>query len=126
MPGLCEVAMARRTEGGMTLLRYNCPNCGAGITGESCEFCGTVIYDFAAIQLGKPSYVKIMYENEIYMFRMIVDDLTIRNEGESVEVPDAHGALRLSVPLSYSMELSMNAHCVQMDTGALMTVVKRG
>lgn len=104
--------------------RYNCPNCGAGITGERCEFCGTVIYDFAAIQLGKPSYVKIMHNDAIYMFRMIVDDFSIRQEVQTADVPDALGCVLRIAPTNYFMNLSFNAHCVSMDTGALMTVIK--
>lgn len=105
--------------------RYNCPNCGAGITGERCEFCGTVIYDFAAIQIGKPSYVKIMHNNAICMFRMIVDDFSVRHEVQTAEIPDCMGSVRLSIPVSYNMDVSLNAHCVPMDTGAIMTVIKR-
>ena len=104
--------------------RYNCPNCGAGITGERCEFCGTVIYDFAAIQFGKPSYVKFMHNDAIYMFRMIVDELSMRQEVQTVDVPDSYGAVRLSIPASYCMELSLNAHCVPMENDCLMTVIK--
>lgn len=105
--------------------RYNCPNCGAGITGERCEFCGTVIYDFAAIQLGKPSYVKIIHNGVICMFRMIVDDLTVHHEARTVDVPDASGCVMLAFVDSYCMNVSMNARCVPMDTGALMTVIKK-
>lgn len=104
--------------------RYNCPNCGAGITGERCEFCGTVIYDFAAIQLGKPSYVKIMHNDTLCIFRMIVDDLSMRHEAQTADVPDALGSVVLSIPTSYCLDVSLNAHCVPMDTGALMTVIK--
>lgn len=104
--------------------RYNCPNCGAGITGERCEFCGTVIYDFAAIQLGKPSYVKIIHNGVICMFRMIVDDLTVHHETHTVDVPDVSGCVRLAFVDSYSVNVSLDAHCVPMDTGALMTVIK--
>lgn len=28
-------------------LKSNCPNCGAPITGNKCEYCGTVFYDFS-------------------------------------------------------------------------------
>lgn len=105
--------------------RYNCPNCGAGITGERCEFCGTVIYDFAAIQLGKPSYVKIIHNGVICMFRMIVDNMTVHHEAQTVDVPAASGCVRLAFVDSYCMNVSLDAHCVPMDTGALMTVIKK-
>jgi len=35
----------------------NCPNCGAPITGHKCEYCGAIIFDFAAIEIGKPVWI---------------------------------------------------------------------
>ena len=106
------------------MTRYNCPNCGAGITGEKCEFCGTVIYDFAAIQLGKPSFVKLMHNGDIYMLRMIVDDFTLRHEVQTVELCDNYGRVPLSRPQNYCLDVSLNAHCVEFDDSALMKVIR--
>ena len=36
----------------------NCPNCGAPITGERCEYCGAVFYDWATISDEAPQYIK--------------------------------------------------------------------
>lgn len=105
--------------------KYNCPNCGAGITGESCQYCGTVIYDFAAIQLGKPSYVKIMHNDTMYMFRMIVDNLSLRHEVQTVDISDDCGFVKISRPVNYCLDMSLDAHCVPMDKGELMVMVKK-
>lgn len=109
---------------GVDMKRYNCPNCGAGITGESCQYCGTVIYDFAAIQLGKPSFVKLAHNGGIYMFRMIVDDFTLRHDVQTAEICDDSGFVRFSRPVNYCLDMSFNAHCVPMDNDALMVVIK--
>lgn len=45
----------------------NCPNCGAPITGEKCEYCGTVFYDWAVIESEKDFYVKIRLHNDLVM-----------------------------------------------------------
>ena len=45
----------------------NCPNCGAPITGEKCEYCGTVFYDWAVIDSEKDFYVKIRLHNNLVM-----------------------------------------------------------
>ena len=37
----------------------NCPNCGAPVTSEKCPYCGTLFYDFSAIEVGKPCFLKI-------------------------------------------------------------------
>lgn len=36
-----------------------CPQCGAVITDETCPYCGAVFYDFSAITLNAPCYIKI-------------------------------------------------------------------
>ena len=35
----------------------NCPNCGAPLTGNKCQYCGAIIFDFAAIEIGKPVWI---------------------------------------------------------------------
>jgi hypothetical protein len=35
----------------------NCPNCGAPITGEYCPYCGSVFYDWAALDSNKPKVI---------------------------------------------------------------------
>lgn len=42
-----------------------CPNCGAAITDEKCPYCGTTIFDFSAIDLDKPCFIKFKHGNTI-------------------------------------------------------------
>lgn len=50
----------------------NCPNCGAPIDGHKCQYCGTVIFDFAAIEVGKPIWISLKTESsDIYMAHVI-------------------------------------------------------
>lgn len=39
--------------------KLDCPQCGAAITDEKCPYCGAVFYDFSAITLNEPCYIKI-------------------------------------------------------------------
>lgn len=50
---------------------FNYPNCGAGISGEKCPYCGTVFYDFASFNLDRPQYVKIRYGGKIVACHVI-------------------------------------------------------
>jgi hypothetical protein len=85
-----------------------------------------VIYDFAAIQTGAPSYVKIMHNGAIIMFRMIVDDLSLRFETQTAEVCGTFGLPLATYTVGHTLDVSLNAHCVPMDTGGcLMTVIKK-
>ena len=31
--------------------KLNCPNCGAPLVSEKCQYCGTLFYDFSAIEI---------------------------------------------------------------------------
>ena len=58
----------------------NCPNCGAPVTDEKCEYCGTVIYDFSVIDINKPSYIKIRFNGKLLMFQAILKSAVINTE----------------------------------------------
>ena len=42
--------------------KLNCPNCGAPIEGEICQYCGTVFVDMAVIDTKKPLCLVCLWE----------------------------------------------------------------
>lgn len=55
----------------------NCPNCGAPINGDSCKYCGTVIWDFATIELQKPQWIKVKHDGKIIFVRAMIDNVSM-------------------------------------------------
>lgn len=55
----------------------NCPNCGSAITAEKCPYCGAVFYDFTAIKVNEPCYVKIKYGDEVLMAEVIASEMRV-------------------------------------------------
>lgn len=55
----------------------NCPNCGAPIAGDRCPYCGTVFYDFASIDMDKPSYIKMRLNGHVVMFKGILRNVEV-------------------------------------------------
>lgn len=45
--------------------KQNCPNCGAIISEEKCPYCGTMFYDFSAIDFDKPCFIKFKKDGKI-------------------------------------------------------------
>lgn len=37
----------------------NCPNCGAPVVSNKCDYCGTYIFDFSQIKMGEPCWVSV-------------------------------------------------------------------
>lgn len=54
-------------EGEKDKRKYCCPNCGAAIEGDRCEYCGTAFVDFACIDADKPFALKIKQGDKIYI-----------------------------------------------------------
>ncbi len=60
--------------------RLNCPNCGMPIVNTKCEYCGTVFYDFADLDLDAPSYVRVKRGNDIFVFKAKVNKFSVTYE----------------------------------------------
>lgn len=58
----------------------NCPNCGAPITGEYCPYCGSVFYDWAALDMDKPRYIKIKLGGQTIMAKAILRHCAMSTE----------------------------------------------
>ena len=54
----------------------NCPNCGAPIESAKCPYCGTLLLDFADLDIDKPSYVRIKIHDKIVMFKVRINNLS--------------------------------------------------
>lgn len=78
---------------------YNCPNCGAEMSGEKCPCCGTVLYDFGNIDLERPQYIKIRHGEKIFICHVRYTDCEITStfgEDNTVRLefnvlPDSNG-----------------------------------
>ena len=57
-------------------MREICPGCGAAITEEKCPYCGIMFYDFSAIDMNKPFFMKIKIGNKIHNLKVQVKDLS--------------------------------------------------
>ena len=58
----------------------NCPNCGAPITSAQCEYCGTLFYDFANVEMGKPTYLRLKIGDTLNIFKAVAEHTEIVNE----------------------------------------------
>lgn len=83
--------------------QLNCPNCGAVITGATCEYCGSQFYDFANLELDKAGYIRARVGEQLITFKAIPTSF-------SVDYDTAHyyadGRVVLTQP-SYTVKLEM-------------------
>lgn len=58
----------------------NCPNCGAPITGHKCEYCGAIIFDFAAIEIGKPVWINLKANGHWILAHVLPESVDVHIE----------------------------------------------
>lgn len=59
---------------------FNCPNCGAPINGDLCPYCGTAFIDWSAIDVRKPNWIKVKFDDKIVLVKAILADASIHAE----------------------------------------------
>jgi hypothetical protein len=65
--------------------QLNCPNCGAPITGDRCEYCGTQFID-CTVKLDKPFYLKINPDGKTtYITKVFLEEMTIERDSDTFE-----------------------------------------
>lgn len=90
----------------------NCPNCGAPIVSEQCPYCGTLFYDFSAIEIGKPCFLKIKLDNNIMLVKAISRNVDINMSSDTVEAYDTFGSPICTFVTNRNMDLSMEFTCI--------------
>lgn len=97
----------------------NCPNCGAPVTGDKCEYCGTVIYDFAVMDDAKPTYIKIRINGQVLIFKALLKNVSINEYSENMYYDN------LSVMSCPQIDVTAEYSVVTGDDGNLYKLVKR-
>lgn len=95
----------------------NCPNCGAPIAGDRCPYCGTVFYDFASIDMDKPSYIKMRLNGHVVIFKAVLQNV------ETTITPCSYYADNAIVTTHGDMSVSVDFAVIP-DNGVLYKVVK--
>ena len=84
----------------------NCPNCGAPIDGDKCEYCGTHFMD-CTMDAEKPFYIKIRRGNALFIDKVFLSQMQVSAYDDSCYMDDICGR-RIRFPRihrTYSIEL---------------------
>lgn len=104
----------------------NCPNCGAPIESEKCPYCHTTILDFAALQIGEPTYVKFKMGDTYILMRLLVDMFNITPTYELSNYYDDCGGVSVSMCryIGHGADIELHARAVMgLSDKALITVI---
>ena len=103
----------------------HCPCCGAPVTGNTCEYCGCVIYDFADINLdGKPSYIRINTPQGIICAKVVASgNSSIDIYSESVDIASRDCVVK-TINRNRLCTINLELDCI-LDGGNLFSIVSK-
>ena len=98
--------------------RHNCPNCGAPIQSTQCPYCGTVFYDFTALDSDKPTYIRMNWHGNQIVFRAIMRsaDIEVRDDPISYYVDNKMAMIQTHPEVTASVEFMI----LEDDEGILL------
>lgn len=102
----------------------NCPNCGAAITEEKCPYCGVLFYDFAAMELDKPFYIKFRSGPKVYRAKVLLNSLNLHHDTDEAcfYVDDVHYLMNTPIRSPSIDHLTLELTIVP-DDGVLSIIV---
>lgn len=62
--------------------QHNCPNCGAPIASQSCEYCGTRLEDIFRMAFGKPATITLEINGTEFPVRFMLESMSMDYEPE--------------------------------------------
>lgn len=90
----------------------NCPNCGAPIVSEQCPYCGTLFYDFSAIEIGKPCFLKIKWGDNVMLVKAVARNIDVNISSDTIDAYSVFGERICTFTTNQNMDLFMDFNCV--------------
>lgn len=56
----------------------NCPNCGAPVVSNKCDYCGTYIFDFSQISMGEACWISVdLGDGSKHLLHVILNNASV-------------------------------------------------
>ena len=104
----------------------NCPNCGAPLTGHKCEYCGAVIFDFAALEIGKPVWINFKMGEQWMMAHVLPESASVHVEPMDEFVLYADGITQATFRRPAPVRIELSFIEIPTDKGYGHIVSERG
>lgn len=101
----------------------NCPNCGASVVSNKCDYCGTYIFDFSQIKMGEPCWISVDLGNGCKrLLRVILNDASVDADYHEISLYAGGRVVKtLGVP---DVTLDMSFYVVGETKPGIMSVMK--
>jgi predicted GTPase len=101
----------------------NCPNCGAPVVSNKCDYCGTYIFDFSQIKMGEPCWISVDLGNGCKrLLNVILNNASVDADYNEISFyADNKVVKTLGVP---DITLDMSFYVVGEDKTGILSVMK--
>ena len=101
----------------------NCPNCGAPVVSNKCDYCGTYIFDFSQISLGEPCWISVnLGDGNKRLIHVILENADMDvNYGENTLYADNRIVDVLRIP---DITLDMSFDVIAEDRTGVLAITK--
>lgn len=101
----------------------NCPNFGAPVVSNKCDYCGTYIFDFSQIKMGEPCWISVdLGDGHKRLLHVILNNASVdANYNEISSYADNRIVDTLRVP---DITLDMSFDVIAEDKTGLLSVTK--
>ncbi len=101
----------------------NCPNCGAPVVSNKCDYCGTYIFDFSQIKMGEPCWISVDLGNDCKrLLHVILNNASVDADYHEISCYAGNKVVKtLGVP---DVTLDMSFYVVDEDKTGILSVMK--
>ena len=101
----------------------NCPNCGAPVVSNKCDYCGTYIFDFSQISMGEACWISVdLGDGNKHLLHVILNNASVdANYNEISYYADNRIVDTLTEP---DITLDMSFNVIAENKTGIMAVMK--
>lgn len=101
----------------------NCPNCGAPVVSNKCDYCGTYIFDFSQISIGEPCWISVdLGDGSKHLLHVILNNASVdANYNEISLYADGRAVKTLIKP---DVTLDMSFDVIAEDRTGVLAITK--
>lgn len=101
----------------------NCPNCGAPVVSNKCDYCGTYIFDFSQIKMGEACWISVdLGDGSKRLLHVILNDASVDVSHHDISYYADNRIVKTVIKPDITLDMSFNV--IVEDRTGLMAVTK--
>ena len=101
----------------------NCPNCGAPVVSNKCDYCGTYIFDFSQISMGEPCWISVdLGDGSKRLLHVILNNASVDANCNEISYYADSKVVRTLIKPDITLDMSFDV--IAEDKAEILSVLK--